>query len=108
MSNQIYVYKHRDNVVRVDLGTDISSDTFLSQIRSDLGVDAPLLATWTSSFETDGTDGILLLELSDTVSGQVVVSSGYMDIRRESGTKFWSVLSEPLGVVFIEAVSHSE
>ena len=63
MSNEVIVYKSRDNVVRVQLGEDVSDDVITSEIRSEPSHGATLIATWTVSFESDGSDGKLLLTL---------------------------------------------
>lgn len=85
MSNPIVVYKARTNIITVDLGMDVSSDTFTSQVRSEPDINSDLLATWTVAFETDGTDGRLKLTMDDLESGQVTVDSGYMDVKRVTG-----------------------
>lgn len=50
MSNQVVVHKGRTNVVRVDLGIDVSADTITSEIRSEPDVEGTLIATWTVAF----------------------------------------------------------
>lgn len=100
MANEVIVYKGRDNVVKVHLGINVSGDTFSSEIRSEPTQTAPLLATWTVAFESDGSDGKLLLSMSDTVSGQIAADVGYMDLKRVSGSSVLQVFDKPLEVVF--------
>lgn len=105
MSGEVIVYKHRNNIVTVDLGIDVSLDTITSEIRSEPEIDAVLLATWTVSYATDGSDGKLLLTLSGTLSGQVVASSGWMDLKRVTGGETVPVFDKPLEVIFRGAVT---
>jgi hypothetical protein len=100
VTNPVIVHRARTNVVTMDLGFDISADTFTSEIRAEPEVTSALLATWTVSFETDGTDGILVLELDDVDAGQVTVDSGYMDIKRVSAGEPLPVFDRPLEVEF--------
>lgn len=100
MANEVIVYKGRDNTVKVHLGIDVSSDTITSEIRSEPTQEAPLLATWTVAFESDGSDGKLLLTMSDTISGQITANVGYMDLKRVSGGLVVPVFDKPLEVVF--------
>lgn len=100
MSNTLVVHKHRTNIVRINLGYDISDDVITSEIRSEPSVESPLLATWGVEFETDGTDGKLVLTLSDLVTGQIDVNLGYMDLKRVSGSAVYPVFDRPLEVSF--------
>lgn len=105
MSGEVIVYKDRDNVVRVHLGTDVSADTFTSEIRTEPSQLATLIATWGISFETDGTDGKLLLELDAITTGGISAKVGFMDIKKVSGALELPVFDRPLEVVFREAVT---
>lgn len=100
MSHEVVVHKGRTNTLIIRLGYDISSDTFSSEIRSEPYVEAPLLATWTVSFLTDGTDGELSLVLDDVVTAQITASSGYMDLKRIAGGEPVPVFDKPLEVTF--------
>lgn len=100
MANEVIVYKGRDNTVRVHLGMDVSADTFTSEIRSEPTQEAPLLATWDVDFETDGTDGKLLLTIDATASGQIQANVGYMDLKRVSGGLELAVFEKALEVAF--------
>lgn len=105
MSNEVVVYKGRTNVVQVSLGMDVSADTFTSQIRSEADPTAPLLADWVVTFATDGTDGELVLTLDDLITSQITVNSGYMDLKRVSGTEPIPVFDRPLNVTFRNSVT---
>lgn len=100
MSSTVIVHKGRTNIVTVSLGIDVSADTITSEIRSEPNNIAPLLATWEVTFKTDGTDGELILTLSDTITAQIAASSGYMDIKRVTGSEAVPVFDEPLEVSF--------
>lgn len=100
MSNQIVVHKGRTNTLTVDLGIDVSGDTITSEIRTEPQVDAPLIATWTVAFTTDGTDGELTLTLDDTFTSQITVAGGFMDLKRVTGGEPVPVFDKPLEVVF--------
>lgn len=102
---QIIVHKNRTTKVRVRLGTDVSSDTFVSEIRADKNHTSDLLATWSVSFETDGTDGDLILTLDNSVTGAIEKPGGYMDLKRISSGEPLSVFNEPLEVLFQETIT---
>lgn len=82
---KVDVYKGRTNVVTVELGFDISADTFASQIRAREEVTSELLMTWGVAFTTDGTDGSLTLTVDNTVTGAITATSGFMDLKRTTG-----------------------
>lgn len=105
MSNSVIVHKSRDNTLIVNLGIDVSMDTFESQIRSQPEEDAPLIATWDVTFLTDGTDGKLKLTLDGLTTSQITASIGYMDIKRLSGSLVLPVFDQPLDVLFRDAVT---
>ncbi|MET0787498.1 MAG: hypothetical protein ABWY25_12430 [Paenisporosarcina sp.] len=100
MSNTVIVHKGRTNTITVDLGMDVSDDTITSEIRSEPVVEAPLIATWTVTFETDGTDGKLVLRLDNLVTAQIKENTGYMDLKRLVGTEPVSIFDRPLEVSF--------
>jgi hypothetical protein len=100
MSNEVIVHKGRTNVIRVHMGIDVAADTITSEIRSQPTVDSPLLATWTVAFETDGTDGKLILTLDDTITSNIAAVSGYMDLKRVTGGQPVPVFDKPLEVSF--------
>lgn len=100
MSNQVIVHKGRTNTLIVNLGQDVSADTFTSEIRSEPTVESPLIATWQVSFVTDGVDGELKLVLDDAATTGIKPNSGYMDLKRISGSEPVPVFDRPLEVVF--------
>jgi hypothetical protein len=104
MSN-IIVYKNRTNIVTVNLGIDVSSDTFSSQIRKTKSSTSALIASWTVSFKTNGTDGMLVLTLDNSITSLITGTTGYMDIKRIIGSEPFAVFSEPLEVTFRDTVT---
>jgi hypothetical protein len=100
----IVVYKNRTNVISVSLGSDVSGDTFESEIREKALVGSPLIATWDVAFLTDGADGELVLTLDDSAVVDVTVKQGYMDIKRTSGGEPYEVFA-PIKVLFKETVT---
>src|SRR5262245_40589893 len=100
MSNEVIVHKGRTNVLEVRLGIDVSADTFTSEIRTQPDQASTLIATWTVSFSTDGTDGNLKLVLDGSITGAIDENSGYMDLKRMSGGEPLPVFDKPLEVVF--------
>lgn len=100
MSNEVVVHKGRTNIIRVHMGIDVSADTITSEIRSEPNVESPLLATWTVSFETDGTDGKLILVLDNTITSQISATGGYMDLKRVTGAEPVPVFDRPIEVIF--------
>lgn len=100
MSNKVIVHKGRTNILVIHMGMDISDDDFTSEIRSEPDREAPLLATWDVDFETDGTNGKLILTLDDLVTSQINASSGFMDLKRVTGGEPVPVFDTPLEVSF--------
>ena len=100
MSNEVIVHKGRTNILIVKMGIDVSADTFASEIRSEPVVESELLATWTVSFVTTGSDGQLRLTLDDVVTAQIKATSGYMDLKRTTGGEPIPVFDRPLDVIF--------
>ena len=100
MSNKVIVHKGRTNIVRIDLGIDVSADIITSEIRSEPNVESPLLATWDVDFDTDGVDGKLVLTLDDLITSQIKANSGYMDLKRITGGEPVPVFDQPLEVTF--------
>ena len=104
MADDIVVYKNRTNILSVSLGTDVSADTFESEIREKASVTAPLIAAWDVAFLSDGADGELVLTLDDSALDAVTVKSGYMDIKRTSGGEPYAVFP-PVKVKFQDVVT---
>ena len=102
MSDPVRVYKKRKNVLPISLGFDVSGDTITSEIRTESGV---LIATWLVEFDSDGTDGELILTLDDSDVDNIQYTNGIMDLKRVAGVDPWAVFNYPLEVEFIEAVT---
>jgi hypothetical protein len=100
MSSKVIVHKDRTNILTVSLGIDVSADVITSEIRSEPDVNAPLIATWEVSFKTDGTDGELVLRIDDLAASQIKANSGYMDLKRVTGSEPVPVFDQPLEVGF--------
>jgi hypothetical protein len=100
MSNQIIVYKNRTNYLSVNVGFDVSADTITSQIRSEPAVGAPLIAEWTVTKPNGGADGELLLTLDDAITAEIAANSGYMDLKRVSGSEPLPVFDGAIEVLF--------
>lgn len=99
MSNKIKIHKNRTNTIVIDLGIDVSGDVMTSEIRAQPDHTSALIATFVVAFETDGTDGRLVLTMDNAVTN-VTVDSGYMDLKRVSGGEPLPVLDKPLEVLF--------
>lgn len=97
MSNKIIVHKNRVNVITVSMGQDVSGDTITSEIRADPDSNSPLIAAWEVTFDTDGTDGELVLTMQDI---EITANSGYMDLKRMAGGEPYPVFDRPLEVEF--------
>jgi hypothetical protein len=108
VANAVEVYRKRLNVVRVSMEMDVSQDAFSSEIRTEKNSESTLLATWTASFATDGTDGELLLTLDDSDDAQlseVTRSIGYMDVKRITNGKPMPLFDGFLEVVFKNVIT---
>ncbi len=102
---QVIVHKGRTNVIQVYLGFDVLQDTFTSEIRVAKNSSSDLIAAWVVTFETDGSDGELILTLDDSVTTLITQSVGYMDLKRVSGGEPLPVFDEPLEVSFTNVVT---
>jgi len=100
MNNQLVVPKNRTNIVPVSLGIDLSADTITSEIRVSEDPTSTLIATWAVTFNTDGTDGKVVLTLPVADVENITRTTGFMDLKRVSGGEPLSVFREPLEVVF--------
>lgn len=105
MNPQIVVKKGRTVTVPVGLGFDVSNDTFSSEIREEPNRESQHIATWTITFLTDGTDGELILTLDDSVTGEIVQSKGYMDLKRITAGEPVDVFDDIVEVLFKETVT---
>lgn len=102
MSNKITVWKNRTNIITVSLGMDVSTDTITSQIRTEDGV---LICTWTVTFDSDGTDGELILTLDNSAVASILYTSGKMDLKRIHATEPYAVFDKPIEVEFVDSVT---
>lgn len=100
MSNEVVVHKGRVNIITIHMGIDVSSDTITSEIRTEPNVESVLIAEWDVAFETDGSDGKLILTLDDTITAGIVQAGGYMDLKRVTGGIPVPVFDRPLEVIF--------
>lgn len=99
MSDKVIVQKGRTTTVTVNLGMNVTGDTFKSEIRTEPDQDSVLIATWTVQV-TNASAGTLKLTLDDTVTGKITYSAGYMDLKRTSGGEPLAVFDKPLEVEF--------
>lgn len=99
MSNLVVVHKNVTNTITVDLGMNVTGETFTSQIRTQPDHESPLITTW-SVVVTDAVNGILTLTLDDTLTGQIQEDRGFMDLRRVSGGEPVPCFDRPLEVEF--------
>lgn len=100
MPQGINVYRDRTTIIPVSLGFDVSGDVFTSEIRAKPDTSSTKLAEFEVTFDTDGTDGELILTLDNSVVDLVTVSRGYMDLKRVSNGEPLPVFEEPLDVFF--------
>lgn len=105
MGAQIFVYKNRTNIITVNLGMNVQNDTFASQIRAEKNDTSTLLATWTVSFVTNGSDGLLKLTIDNSQLGSITRSNGFMDIKRTTSGEPVAVFDDPVEVIFREVVT---
>lgn len=102
---QVIVYKGRTVIIPVSLGFNVSDDIITSQIRIEKDSESELIAEWDVSFETDGTDGEIILTLDNSITTEIVQSIGYMDLKRVSGGEPLQIFDEPLEVFFENVIT---
>ena len=105
MAGSIIVHKGRTNIVTVAMGFDVSTDIITSEIRAEPDINSLLIAEWDVTFESDGTDGILVLTMDDVITAQITASGGFMDLKRVSGGEPLPVFERPLEVQFQGSVT---
>lgn len=103
--DKVIVYKARTNTKIIDLGMNVSGETFTSEIRSKADVGSTLIMTWDVDFEIDGVNGRLVLTVDDLITGQITVASGYMDLKRVVGGEPVPVFDRALEVEFRGSVT---
>lgn len=99
MESQVVVHRGRTVVISVGLGYDVSGDIITSQIREAVDVSSPLIAEWDVEFLGDGTDGELVLTLTDVATAAITRTNGYMDFKRVSGSGSINVIDDAIPVV---------
>ena len=104
MTEPLEIYKNRTNIIPVNLGVDVSGDTFASEIREERDSTSTLIASATISFDTDGVDGKILLTFDNSSLSAVLVKYGYMDVKRTSNGEPLQATT-PVKVVFKESVT---
>jgi hypothetical protein len=97
---RVIVHKGRTNTITVGLGIDVSADTITSEVRSEPARDAPLIMTWTVTFADDGTDGELILTVDNLITSEIKATSGFMDLKRVTGSEPIPVFDQPIEVEF--------
>ena len=100
MQKPVVIHKGRTNIVTVGLGINVSADTITSQVRKQPSQSSELLATWSVTFASDGSDGELILTMDDLVTKDVKHTNGYMDLKRVSNGEPISVFRSPIPVIF--------
>jgi len=105
MESKLNVYKNRTNIISVGFGYDVSGSTFESEIRVGKDSASDLIATWTITFATDGTDGELIFTLDDAVSATITNFKGFMDIKKVTGGEPLPVINGPIEVFFKDQVT---
>jgi len=103
--NQVIVYKGRTVIVPVSLGFDVSGDTITSEIREGKDSASDLIAEWDVTFDSDGTDGEIVLTLDNSVTSLIDKTTGYMDLKRVTAGEPINVFDEPLEVLFKNTVT---
>lgn len=98
--SKVIVHKGRTNTLRINLGINVSADTFTSEIRAEPTLDSLLIVAWVVAFVTNGADGKLILTIDDQVSKVIAANSGYMDLKRVTGSEPVPVFDKPLEVSF--------
>lgn len=101
----ITVDRGRTKTVRVSFGRDISDSVFTSQIRAGNKDSSVLIATWAVAFETDGTDGELLMTLDNAVTSAITYKIGYTDLKNVVDGEPESVWPAPLQVIFRDVIT---
>lgn len=101
---EITLYKNRTNKIKVNLGIDVSGDTFTTQIAEKANTTSPRIATGSVVFDTTGTDGKLVVTFENENLASVAVKSGFMDLKRVSGGEPLPVFP-PVKVNFLDVVT---
>jgi len=105
MYTPIIIHKGRTNTISLNLDESVLPDTLVSEIRSAPNSTSELIATWTITPVTDGSDGRYLMQLDNSALSSVSYSNGYMDIKRLSSGEPLPLFDDPLPVVFKDTVT---
>jgi len=97
MATKVIIHKGRTCSFLVNLGMDITGETFTSEIRSEPDQDSALLGEFDITID-DATLGLMTLTIDDLYTGQIEVDSGYMDLKRVSAGEPLPVFDRPLEV----------
>lgn len=98
----VLVYKDRTTRVTVGLGMDVSDDIITSEIRTKAG---DLIVEWTVEFDSDGTNGELILTIDNALTTDITAETGEMDFKRMSGSEPLPIIARPIEVQFIKSVT---
>lgn len=102
MSDPVRVYKDRTTRITANLGMNVSDDAITSQIRTKSG---ELIVAWTIVFDSDGTDGELILTIDNALTTDITAEEGEMDFKRMSGGEPLPIIAKPIEVQFVKAVT---
>lgn len=102
--SSLVVHKGRTNVTVVDLGINVTGDSFTSEIREKPSRTSPLIATWVVTV-TNAASGLLKLTLDDSITTAITHTIGYMDIKRNTDGEPVTVFDRPVRVEFRETVT---
>jgi hypothetical protein len=98
----VLVHKDRTTRITVSLGMDVSDDTITSQIRTKSG---ELIVDWTVEYDSDGTDGELILTIDNALTSDITAETGEMDFKRMSAGEPLAIIAKPIEVQFVKAVT---
>lgn len=104
--DQIIIHRGRTVVVPVSVSYDLTGSTITSDIRKTRKASSDLIASWSVSFKTDGSDGDFLLTIPHDVTTPIVDELGYMDIKRVLDGEPTNIIDTPIQVVFVDAITH--
>lgn len=105
MYEPIIVHKNRNVTVGLNLGEDVSGNTFEGVIRASKDSDSTVLATWAIGFLTDGTDGEIVLTLEPEDTADIPYTIGWTDLKRIAGSESLPVFRSAVQVVFEESLT---
>lgn len=105
MSNDIVVHRGRVKTIQIETNEDLLLYDVFSDIRVGTSKDTDLIASWTVSKLTDGSDGLLVLSLSSSITEDITQNYGYMDLKKVYDGKSYSIFKYPLKVMFYNIVT---